>query len=628
MIRSYFASIGFTLCALIFMLTIFIMFMTKKRKNNEESKIYFIMLIDILAMLVLEFIVSYTMSKIDSMGLINNILGEIYLFLSYMWAGGYLLYTITLILNNNEKYKDKNKKKFFIIFVLCDVIFAIVMMMLFPLEFSNGMNGTPYVIGGPAVMVLNGLIIIGGYLSIVMLSSYKKIIKNIWMIPIYIIIIAFIIATLAQTFFNYEINDTTLFYSLMMVALYFTVESQDNKLLEDYKKSKDEAEIANKAKTEFLINMSHEIRTPMNTILGFSESLLKDPVLVEETVKNDLKSINSASSTLMDLINNILDISRLEAGEEVLNDSEYNLETLIFEINSLIPAKIEKEELKFTIEINEKIPKGYYGDAYKIIKILTYVLRNAIDYTNYGEIKLTVDGTQVDSQNFEFCFLISNTGHAMTQESFDMDFSDYVKIENASQQNNVRTINLGLIIAKQLTELMGGVIEFVNERGHGTRYFIKLKQKITNTEAIGDIFASAAGHVSSSRDILDCTGKKVLIVDDSDINLKLAARYMSQFNFTVTTATNGKDAVEFIKNNNYDIVFIDHMMPEMDGVQTVKAMEATGKTLPPIIALTANGYKGLKERFISEGFTDYLQKPLNFRDLNKLINRIFGQGGN
>lgn len=628
MIRSYFASIGFTLCALIFMLTIFIMFITKKRKNNEESKIYFIMLIDILAMLVLEFIVSYTMSKIDSMGLINNILGEIYLFLSYMWAGGYVLYTITLILNNNEKYKNKNKKKFFIIFVLCDVIFAIVMMLLFPLEFSNGINGTPYVIGGPAVMVLNGLIIIGGYLSIVMLSSYKKIIKNIWMIPIYIIIIAFIFATLAQTFFNYEINDTALFYSLMMVALYFTVESQDNKLLEDYKKSKNEAEIANKAKTEFLINMSHEIRTPMNTILGFSESLLKDPVLVEETVKNDLKSINSASSTLMDLINNILDISRLEAGEEILNDSEYNLETLIFEINSLIPAKIEKEELKFTIEINEKIPKGYYGDAYKIIKILTYVLRNAIDYTNYGEIKLTVDGTQSDSQNFEFCFLVSNTGHAMTQESFDMDFSDYVKIENASQQNNVRTINLGLIIAKQLTELMGGGIEFVNERGHGTRYFIKLKQKITNTEAIGDIFSSAAGHVSSSRDILDCTGKKVLIVDDSDINLKLAARYMNQFNFTVTTATNGKDAVEFIKNNDYDIVFIDHMMPEMDGVQTVKAMEATGKKLPPIVALTANGYKGLKERFISEGFTDYLQKPLNFRDLNKLINRIFGQGGN
>lgn len=628
MVNSYFASVGYTLTALIFTFTTLIMFITKRKKNNEESKIFFLLLILLTILIILEFLTTYSMSKIDNLRVLNTILSKIYLFLVYLWDGSFLLYFITLISNNDMKYKDKNKKKFFIIYIGCMIIISLLMAGMFKLEYSNGMNNSPYVIGGHGYSILNGITIIGGFLVIIVLSSYRKIIKNVWMMPIYLIIIEFIFVTLAQTFFNYQINDTVLFFSIVLETLYFTIESQDNKLLEDYKKSKKAAEIANRAKTDFLINMSHEIRTPMNTILGFSESLLKDPVLTEERTKNDIKSISSASNSLMDLINNILDISKLEAREEVLNENEYNLENLIFEINSIIPAKIDKEELKFTIEINENIPKSYYGDGYKLIKILCYILKNAIDYTNYGEVKLNVDGSSSDNQTFDFIFTISNSGHAMTQDSFDMDFEDYVKIENASQ-NNVKTINLGLIIAKQLCSILGGKIEFINERGHGTRYFVKIKQKIINLEKIGNIFESSDGHASSSRDMFDCTGKNALIVDDSEINLKLSSRYLEQFNFNVTTVNNGKDCVEYVKNNQYDIVFIDHMMPDMDGIQTLKALETVGKKLPLIIALTANGYKGLKERFIKEGFTDYIQKPINFRELNKLINRLFnnGEGG-
>lgn len=622
MTSTYFNSVSLTLVAMVFLILIMIMYIRKIKFTTISNKIYFISMIVLVITGILELTYPYTMSIRDRIPLLNETICKVYVGFVMLWLFLFLIYACFLIFGSRGIYNANGKiKKSFSIPMLIILLFNILCVVLIDVEYLGGYAGMPYVVGGPLIYIIYILSVIGCFGIIVLIALNRNSIKNVYITPLIMMLSIYILTILIQVFFNYEINDITFFSCLILVVFYFTIESQDFKLLDEYQQSKIQAEEANKAKNAFLANMSHEIRTPMNIVIGFGQALLDEENLTKEMVLKDIKNITDANIVLKSLIDNILDISKIENKEFKLEEAEYLLENMIFEINSLIPSRVVNDELKFTIEINENIPKKYYGDAYKLYKVITYILLNAISNTSYGEVKLNIDGKKVDENYFDFEFMVSNTGHSMTKDNFDKDFNDFVSIQ--SGKNNLDNNKLGLIIAKELIKIINGQIEFINEKGKGTRYFIKLRQRVIDNTNIGNIFDNSSHGIATTRSILNLEGKTALVVDDGQVNLNMSRRSLEQYNLNIITVMSGKECVEVVKNMHIDIIFLDHYMPEMDGIATIKALHALGCKLPPIVALTANNYDALKSNYIAQGFDEYLQKPIVFKEMNRVMKKYF-----
>lgn len=622
MVSKIFISIGFSLCGLLFSILILMMYFSKKKNNfTLESSLFASIITFTIILLLLEIGYVYCMAILDVTSIVTNIICRIYLLGVLAWLLTFSYYILLSGTRHIEPRERRVKLRKNILYVLITTMLATsIISCSLPLNYNTYMNDI-YAFSGPALTVVY---LIGIILTITILVvlrvrdlEYPKEQK----MPIYFDYFLMISLLTLQLVTGYDYNIMTFVFSTMVATTYFTVESQDYKLINELEKSKNEALLADKAKTEFLSNMSHEIRTPMNTILGFSEVLLNEKELTEEIVKNDTKNIRDAGVVLLDLINNILDISRIESNKEELCIKEYDLQTLVFEINSVISSKINNKEITFEIHVDPNLPRCYYGDYLKTYKVILNILINALSYTNYGKVELDIHEKLPRGNNCILEIIISNTGHAMLQEKFDIDFTDFVKIGDSSD-NKVDSISLGLIVAKRLIKMMNGNITFKNETGRGTKYFITLEQKIALEDKIGDIFQNHSKDVPTER-VLDLTGKKILIVDDNSINIKLATRLLEGYKATIESASSGEECLELIKSNYYDLIFLDHMMPGMDGFATLKALKTSGYKIPKVIALTANSYSGVKDKYLTEGFDDYLSKPINYRDLNKIMHKVF-----
>ncbi len=616
-IGSALGIVSFAYC----LLMAIVYFYKRKAYNNSRnltSLFYGLLIIGCIIVGIIEIICVWAIDSLNNPPLVEilcriHILADIQIFtLAIVYC-----YVATVDDSNLTTYTRVRRYLGVFVVVFDTIVYSITLIL--PIEYNAVINPHWVLFRGPALYPVYALGIVVCLFSSYLIWKSRKTNPAELTIPAAYFGITFIIFALIEViFFDNGINYIYTLVAYFMIGTFFTIESQDTKLLNDAEDSREKAEEANKAKSNFLASVSHAIRTPMNTILGFSQSLLEERELTEAKVKKDATDIKEASSELLELINNILDISRIESGKEEIESKDYKIEDLLREVNSVITSKITKDKIDFKVNVDSNIPVSYKGDSDKIYKIIINVLLNAIENTKYGNVSLDVGGAYIGSI-FKLSLIVSNSGHVMSEEDFNKDFDEFSNETNSQGTNKEK---LGLIVAKRLVNLLGGTIDFKNETGKGTRYIISIDQEVVDDMKIGAI--SIESIASNEENPLDLTGLKTLIVDDNNVNIKLASRLLKQFNLEVVTASNGQECLDLVKQDDFDIIFLDHMMPGLDGIDTVHMLREAGNEMP-IIALTANSYSGSRDKYIEEGFTDYLPKPFQYKELNKILKKYMGQ---
>ena len=380
-------------------------------------------------------------------------------------------------------------------------------------------------------------------------------------------------------------------------------------LTEEAMTARKRAEEASKSKSLFLANMSHEIRTPMNAIIGMSELLLCEEL--NDRQMQYVNDIKNASTTLLEIINDILDLSKIESNKFELAPEHYNFNELLKNIHTMLTFIARKKNIEFLLETDGEIPQYLYGDDIRLRQILINICGNAIKFTNEGFVCL-----KVSTKNDVVIFKIEDTGIGIPEENLNSIFNPFEQADTGANRA-IKGTGLGLSISKQLVELMDGSIGVESIYGEGSVFTITIPKNIGNVEMIKPKEKRLEKFTAPS-----C---KILIVDDNEINLEVAKGILELFEISADIALSGLKAIELIKRKRYDIVFMDHMMPGMDGVETTKTIREWEKNQlletadTPIIALTANSLSGVKEMFLTNGFNDFLSKPLEIAKLTDIL---------
>ena len=390
------------------------------------------------------------------------------------------------------------------------------------------------------------------------------------------------------------------------------------RLTEELELAKNEAENANRAKSQFLARVSHEIRTPINAVIGMNEMILRESN--EEAIRKYAEDVKDSSFVLLNIINEILDSSKIESGKMELVLNNYEIGSLLNDLYNMISVKAKEKDLELEFDVDPTIPAGYCGDDKRIRQVLLNLLTNAVKYTEKGKVTLKVNCVRVNDQAI-LHYVVKDTGIGIKQEDIGKIYDAFSRFD-ISRNRTVEGTGLGMNIVQQLLLLMGSELQIKSEYEKGTEFSFDLVQQVVKTDSLGD-FRGRLAKAKKDPDGRICytaPQARVLVVDDNKINLKVFKSLLKETQMQIYEAVSGKECLAMLRENTYDLIFLDHMMPEMDGIETFHAMrEEKLCENVPVIMLTANAIVGDKEKYLAEGFDDFLTKPIMCEKLDRMI---------
>lgn len=602
--------ISVQIMGLIYVLILSFVYFLKRKYNFLESRVYKSLLICTIVTLILDIFSMFAVEKLTDLTFIKMLLIKSYFVSLIIWLIifiGYVFLNKTNVKYNGFSELIRNstfgKSYYFIAVIL------LFMEIVLPVNYKEA----PVMYYGQGVTLIYAIAILGAIsLLITLLFNSRKLSKNKnWSMLVSTIMLwlTFFVQMYCKDIFIIGSG-----ISLITLFLYFTLENPDIKYIDELNALKVKAEEANKAKTYFLASMSHEIRTPMNVIIGLSESMLSGDI--PRQVYDDIKSINRAGETLLEIVNNILDITKIEEGKTTVSNKPYNIADMVAEINSIISVSLSEKPIKFTVDIIGNVPSVVNGDYVKIYQILMNLLSNAVKYTKKGSIKLQIEAVTFGNK-VTFTFKVIDTGIGIKKADYERLFKKFERLEQ--EQSNIQGTGLGLTITKKLVDMLGGKISFESVYQQGTTFMVVLEQEIVNKEKIKDFSAYKAKKKVVDK-YFDGSKYEILLVDDNALNLKVAEKLLKKYNLGVTSVSSGLECLNYTKNKKYDLIFLDHMMPEMDGIHTLYNLKKRAMGFDtPVVVLTANAIDGSKKMYLAEGFCDYLSKPINQVELDRIL---------
>jgi len=389
-------------------------------------------------------------------------------------------------------------------------------------------------------------------------------------------------------------------------------------------KEKQSAIAASKSKAQFLANMSHEIRTPMNTVIGMNEMILRENT--DEQIEEYAQNIQNASRMMMGLINDILDFSKIEAGKMELVEKEYSLSAMLNDIVLGSQVKVKQKNLDFIVEVDRTMPSVLKGDEIRIKQILNNLLSNAIKYTEQGKIVLKAEGIHEDNE-FSLVLSVKDSGMGIKKDDLQRLFDSFQRLE-LDKNRYIEGTGLGLNITKQLVDLMNGTINVESEYGKGSCFIVRIPQEVLDATTVEEQEKkpkNSGEKETSAEKVLHIPDAKILVVDDTHMNLALMKALLKRTEAQLDTASGGEECFAKTKEKQYDLILMDHMMPQPDGIATLHMIreDADNKNLTtPIIVLTANAIAGMREQYLEEGFADYLSKPIEVKKLDEVLEKF------